>query len=323
MQEALEKIFVIHGKPIRKNTDDDFEFDIYTKALKYIENEIIKHTVFKNSDTNIQIFVVNNFEINAHAIKLDQNEYVIILKSGLIDFAMQTCGFDIDFLKEELRPLGDHNDIMGLYIYFTLMYFSGHEFGHIINGHLEFSKNTQMLDEKSKINILNINSIPNELKANPNVFQHLLELNADKLSTVFLVRGLLNLYIKYKQTYDKDVLESLIKLVVYNIYLTHYKFGFFNVKNDNYPTHFFRAYSIFHNFPEMLNTLLKSETHKRVETTVHDAVYKIFDYLSDRDEAFLHDNDKKDIFSYNENMSNLYTEEHKAFNDFLKSYIMV
>lgn len=320
----LEDIFKIHGNPIEEdNESEDFEIFAYTQALKYIRKELLEPTILKDANIHIQIFVVNNFEINAHSIKMDTSEYVIILKSGLVDFAMQTCGYDIDFLKEELKLLGDKNDVMGLWIYLTMLYFSGHEFGHIINGHLEFSKDNYMTDEKSTINIFNMKNLPSSLKSKPDIFYHLLELNADRLSVIFLSRGLLNLLIKYKQDYDKDTLESLIELITYNIYLTHYKFGFFDVKNEKYPTHFFRAYSILNDFPQVLNTLFKKDTHEKIQKTVDNAMYKIFEYLSDNDEDFLSEKNKKNIHNYNDNISSLYTKEQKDFNDFLKVYSMI
>jgi len=314
----LEDIFKIHGNPIEEdNESDDFEVFAYTQTLKYIRKELLKPTILKNK--NIQIFVVNNFEVNAHAIKLDASEYVIIIKSGLIDFTIKTYGYDIDFLKEELKLLGDHNDIMGLWVYITMLYFAGHEFGHIINGHLEFSKDSYMIDEKSTTNILYMKSLPSSLKAKPDIFHHLLELNADRYSVTFLSQAFLNLLVKYKKDYDKDTLESLIELITYNIYLTHYKFGFFDVKNKKYPTHFFRAYSILNDFPKVLNTLFKKDTHEKIIKAVDNAMYKIFDYLSDNDENFLNEN----IHKYNADISSLYTKEQKDFNDFLKVYSFV
>jgi len=324
MAIELKKVFKYHGEPIQEDENsDDFEIFSYTQTLKYIREEIIKPTILKNKDLNIQIFVVNNFEVNAHAIKLDTNEYVIIIKSGLIKFAMETCGYEIDFLKKELKSLGDHNDIMAFYIYFTMLYFSGHEFGHIINGHLELSENDYMIDEKSLIDICNINELPNNLKENPNLFRHLLELNADKLSIIFLARGVLNLLIKFQEDFNKNTLNELIKLVVYNVYLTHYKFGFFDNNSKNYPTHFFRAYTIIYNFPKVLMPLFKEETHDNIDKVANLACYNMFDYLSDNDEDFMNENSKEDIFTYNGDISSLYTKEHASFTKFLEKYTML
>ena len=324
MAIKLEDVFEHHGNPIQEDkTSDDFEIFSYTQTLKYIREEIIQPTVLKNKNLNIQIFVVNNFEVNAHAIKLDTNEYVIIIKSGLIKFAMETCGYEIDFLKKELKLLGDHNDIMAFYIYFTILYFSGHEFGHIINGHLEFSKKDYMIDEKSLIDICSINELPDNLKENPDIFRHLLELNADKLSIIFLARGVLNLLIKFQKDFNKNTLNELIKLVVYNIYLTHYKFGFFDNNSKNYPTHFFRAYTIIHNFPKVLTPLFKEEVHDDINNIADLACYNMFDYLSDNDESFMHKDSKENIFSYNGDISSLYTEEYASFTEFLKTHTML
>ncbi len=324
MAIELKNVFKYHGDPIQEDENsDDFEIFSYTQTLKYIREEIIQPTILKNKDLNIQIFVVNNFEVNAHAIKLDTNEYVIIIKSSLIKFAMETCGYEIDFLKKELKSLGDHNDIMAFYIYFTMLYFSGHEFGHIINGHLEFSENDYMIDEKSLIDICNINELPNNLKENPNLFRHLLELNADKLSIIFLARGVLNLLIKFQEDFNKNTLNELIKLVVYNVYLTHYKFGFFDNNSKNYPTHFFRAYTIIHNFPKVLMPLFKEEAHDNIDKVANLACYNMFDYLSDNDEDFMDENSKENIFTYNGDISSLYTKEYASFTKFLEKYTML
>jgi len=212
---------------------------------------------------------------------------------------------------------------MGLWIYLTILYFSGHEFGHIINGHLEFSKNNYMIDEKSTLNIVNMQDLPDTLSSNPDIFHHLLELNADSFSVVFLAQGLLNLLIKYKQDYNKNTLESLVELITYNIYLTHYKFGFFNIKNKKYPTHFFRAYTILNDFPDVINAILKKDMHSTVIQTVDKAMFKIFEYLSDNDENFLNSTDKKNIFKYNGEIASLYTKEHKDFNQYLKKYSLI
>jgi hypothetical protein len=316
----LEDVFQYYGNPIQEDkTSDDFEIFSYTQTLKYIREEIIQSIILKNKNLNIQIFVVNNFEVNAHAIKLDTNEYVIIIKSGLIKFAMETCGYEIDFLKKELKSLGDQNDIMAFYIYFTVLYFSGHEFGHIINGHLEFSKNDYTIDEKSLLDISNINELPEDLKSNPDIFRHLLELNADKLSIIFLAQGVLNLLIKFQKDLNKNTLNELVKLVVYNIYLTHYKFGFFDNKSKNYPSHFFRAYTIIHNFPKVLTPLFKEKIHADINNITNLACNEMFDYLSDNDESFMHDNHEKDIIE----ISNLYTKEHNSFINFLKKHTIL
>lgn len=319
----LENIFKDYGNPMQEdNTSEDFEIFSYSRILDYIRKEIIESLTLKNKNLNIQIFVVNNFEVNAHAIKLKSNEYVIIIKSGLIKFAMDTCGYEIDFLKEELKSLGDHNDIMTFYIYFTILYFVGHEFGHIINGHLEFSKKDYMIDERSFIDICNINKLPDNLTSNPDIFRHLLELNADKLSLIFLANGVLNLLLKFQNDYAKNTLNGLVKLVVYNIYLTHYKFGFLD-KRKNYPTHFFRAHTIIYNFPQSLIPLFKEDFHNLISSTIDSACFTIYEYLSDNDESFMDENNKNNIFFYNGNIANLYAEEYTSFTNFLKDYSML
>ncbi|WP_304545997.1 hypothetical protein [Sulfurimonas microaerophilic] len=324
MTNKLRTLFVIHGESIEEDIySEDFEIETYSRCLKYIRENLLKSSLFKN--INIQIFVVEDNDINAHSRKLDDSEYVILLNRGLIQFAMETCGWDIDFLEEELQYLGDKNDIMAFWILFTIYYFGGHEYGHIIDGHLEFSYNAT-IDEKSPITFFSMCELPSGLKDKPDVFRHLLELNADRYSSVFLAKSLWDLLLKFVIDKKKDELqtfESLIKLIVYIIYLTHYKFGFFDIKTKDYPTHFFRAYSILNDFPRVMNSIIKEEYQHNVEKTVFNAMYTVFDYLADHDEDFMSEINRDDIHSYNAEMSALYTKEQKLLNDFLKEYSLI
>jgi len=235
----LTEYFKMYGEP---HTNHYYEMhkEFMEKIRVFFKRNIISINEGRHKKDKIKIHLheINNFDLNASALKLDERAYAVIIRSGVFEIIHNEIGQNFEIFDEITKSYyEDLGETMGLYYMFIYVYLIGHELGHIMRGH-HFIIDSSEISES--VSIFDIN---NNKNVHPIYDRYYLELDADLYAVSFLIKFIHEL--KYKNLIaehmeDKDnamynPIEALIKLAITSIYIIHNLFAKKHSYNSEYP----------------------------------------------------------------------------------------
>lgn len=140
---------------------------------------------------NIQFSVINSYEFNAHARKLDDKTYTIKLRSGIVPMTFQIIAENIDFFVQKYPELEDKEASVALGSIFVWTQIFTHELGHIIRGHVDIvnNKSTNLVDDTSEMSMV---EMPTKSDLEKDQVKMLMEFDADIFSSYFVAKVIIN-----------------------------------------------------------------------------------------------------------------------------------
>lgn len=213
----------------------------------------------KKEKIRIHLYEINNFDLNASALKVGDKDYTVIIRSGVFEIIHNEIGQNFEIFQEITETYyEDLGETVGLYYLFVYAYLIGHELGHITQGHHSIARTSNLSEN---IEIFDVSN--NNQNSHPLYNRYLLELDADFYAVSFIlkliyelkVRNLIYTHAKNKKFKNKKFeskmvyndINAVIRIVITAIYLTHNLFAKkHNYKSDYPEPHIRTGFMIYH-----------------------------------------------------------------------------
>lgn len=285
-------------------------YDSFEKGLKIINSSL------KKDGKRISLFIENDLSLNAHAKKIDNNNFHVVLLSGLIPITFNILAENVDFFLQEYPDLKEKEAPIALGCIFILYHIFGHEMGHVARGHLSFvrSKQTNLIGDY-QVDSMGYNVSAKDFSKDQ--LKTLMEYDADVFSASFVADVVLD---AIKKGPDEKIKEkTLIGLSLSSI------FFFFNFlckieeKESKYPPPMVRANALQSYLIKHLSkkTKLSDEELKDIMDT---SFFNAYTYLEDNKRLF-QPTDDESLIKMDQLESKL-LRQHSAFDKVLTEGIV-
>jgi len=233
-----------NGQPILSQ-DIELEEDGIFVAMYYQFQEILTQlNVSENYDLNrIDCELLLKWGLNAHAKKLEDNQYLIAMRSGVVGQVLTLMKESSVYFTSRYKCFSEKEAPIAFGSSFIWMQIFGHELGHILRGHLDLQKRGEMnMLEEESTEVLFFD-LPDDLYDNLNERQFLIEMDADNFSATFVGQQLLMLISKSFEEECFDI-EELVSLCISSILIFFTFVSEQSVLNGRYPNPLTRAETV-------------------------------------------------------------------------------
>lgn len=168
------------------------ENGIFESPFNMFENIVDEvNKAMSSLGKSIQFSVINNYEFNAHARKLNEKTYTIQLQSGIVPITLEIIADNVDFFLKQYPELENKETSLALGCIFVWTQIFTHELGHIIRGHVDIVDNelTNLVDDTSQMSMVDI---PNKSAMEQDQIRMLMEFDADIFSSYFVAKIIIN-----------------------------------------------------------------------------------------------------------------------------------
>lgn len=250
-------------------------YDSFERGLKKINSSL------EESDKRISLFVRDDFKLNAHAKKMD-NDFYIVLLSGLIPITFDILAENVEFFMKEYPDLKDKEAPVTLECVFIWHHIFGHELGHVARGHLSLveSKETNLVGDYQ---VYSMGYNVGDEDFSKGQIKTLMEYDADVFSAYFVADVVLDTIKKAPE--EKIEEKTLIGLSLTSI------FFFFNFlcklegKESKYPPAMVRANALQSHVIQHLSKKTKL-SDEELEDIMNASIYNAYSYLVDNNRLF-------------------------------------
>lgn len=227
---------------------------------------------------NIQFSVINSYEFNAHARKLDDKTYTIKLRSGIVPMTFQIIAENVDFFVQKYPELEDKEASVALGSLFVWTQIFTHELGHIIRGHVDIinNKSTNLVDDTAEMSMV---EIPSKSDLEKDQVKMLMEFDADIFSSYFVAKVIINTIKNAKKERNLED-KTIVSLAITSM------FFFFNYlceiegKSTKYPPAMVRVSAI-HTYIVKYLSGKTSLSDEELSQLMRESFYEAYSFLVD------------------------------------------
>ncbi|EPY4487431.1 hypothetical protein ACXDLE_000917 [Klebsiella variicola] len=250
-------------------------YDTFVKGLVKINSAI------EEDGRKISLHIEDNFELNAHAKKIDNNFHIVLL-SGLIPITFDILSENVEFFMREYPDLKEKEFPVALGCVFIWHHIFGHELGHVARGHLSLVKSKEInLVGDYQVFSMGYNVVDESFSEDQ--IKTLMEYDADVFSAYFVANVVLNTIKKAPE--EKIEEKTLIGLSLTSI------FFFFNFlcklegKQSKYPPAMVRAHALQTHVIKHLSKKTKL-SDEELKDIMDIAIFNAHSYLVDNKRFF-------------------------------------
>lgn len=228
----LDNFYQKYGHPI--TLDNSIESKRYQEFVNYHLGILSQVLNTKCKQSKIDLKVINNFDLNAHAFKYDDKKYLLAFRTGIWIVIDRLSSQYTNLFEKNLKLIGSLSkqiEYKHLFEYFVLLFLFGHEAGHVFRGHTDFSER-KLIDESEIMKFNAYNKLSYRFSSDEKKLKFLFEADADAFSGFIVASGIYqqykNLLKLFPSTKNDDLSIELYKMASYSILIL------MNVFNHSY-----------------------------------------------------------------------------------------